>query len=87
MKGRRIKTLDQLMAAAALRRAIIAIPPFIGLPGPRPAAFVISWPACRVFYLLRSGIYLYVSPRVGRRQWKQSQKTKNKTKLDKKVKV
>lgn len=80
MKGHRIKTLDQLMAAAANRRAIIAIPPFSGLPGPRPAAFAISWPARSVFYLLRSGIYLYVSPRVGR---KQSQKTK--TKLEKKV--
>jgi hypothetical protein len=83
VKGHRIKTLDSLMAAAADRRAIIAHPTLGRCwTGPRPAAFAISWPARSVFYLLRSGIYLYVSPRVGR---KQSNETKNKTKLEKKV--
>jgi hypothetical protein len=54
-KGIRIRSLEQIQAAALNRRAVI----WDGLTRPKAAAFVISMRACTVLSLMRRGMWIW----------------------------
>ena len=58
-KGRRIRTLTDLVAISTSGRAVV-IPSSRGFVKPKPAVFVVNLPARIVHEMLKKGVYLYV---------------------------
>lgn len=52
---KRVQSLSHLMKLANQRRAVVS--PYMGKP--KPAAFLIGWPARMVYYALKRGLYVY----------------------------
>lgn len=59
-RGARINSLPELMMAAGSRRSVIC--PSVRGAWPRPAAFIIGWPARDVFHLIHRGLFIYNKP-------------------------
>lgn len=58
--GARINSLPELMMAAGSRRSVTS--PKSRGSWPRPASFILGWPARDVFHLINAGLFVYNKP-------------------------